>query len=87
MVGNEAGSRRASLAAWPKILATLLASPERAERVEWADEAREIGSALRLCREETTRAGPAIETLRSAGWAEGVEQDIRQRPEGQGQWG
>ena len=83
MVGNEAGSRRASLAVWPKMLATLLASPERAERVEWADNAGEIGSALRLCRDETKRAVPAAETLGSADWAEGVEENIRQRPEGQ----
>jgi len=81
-VGNEAGSRRASLAACPRILATLSASPEREAWRDWDDDQREMGSALRSWREEVERAGPTAEAGPALVEAQGVD-DIRARPTGQ----
>jgi len=82
-VGNETGSRRASLAACPRILATLSASPDREALLGWDDDEREIGSALRSWREEAERAGPTAEAGPAPVETKGVD-DIRARPAGQG---
>ena len=81
-MGKQAGSSCASLAACPRILATLSASPESEAWRDWDDDEREMGSALPSWREEVEPGGTTAEAGPAPVEARGVD-DIRARPTGQ----
>ena len=94
-MGKETGSRHASLAACPRMLAILSASPEREAWLDWDDVEREMGSALQSWRDEVERAGPPAEAgpapvevsrASSRGWAStsGSERGRRHQGEASG---
>ena len=75
-------SRRVSLAACPRILATLSASPEREALLDWDEDERAIGLVQRSWRKDVERAGATAEVGPAPVKARGVD-NIRTRPVGQ----